>query len=636
MDVSRTGGQARTGRMSTLREPPTPRRRTRLQGAFGGALVALAAAGGLVVGLRSVAALDWGGVRSLLRLPRLPHDPLGLTWSSRVIWSDLLQSVALQRMGRVILALFLAAMVVALLNTLILLLEAGSSRRREVAVRAALGAPPRSLLRLFLADVRRLLSLALPLGLLLGLSAGGVIRAAWPGPLAPLGAVGATGTVAIGLLSAAAVASVAYVWVGLALGRSDHLSAELGAGERATDDPAAIFRRRVLSSFQMGVAGSVALATVALAKAVIVPGGIASSSATTVIAVSVPAVGTGGVGNGGGTAGPATAARSWQKLLARMAAVPGVEAESLSARGALVGLGVRDYATAQCGACVRGLMPAPFWGAVADHYAVAPGYFGMIGRKVVSGRAFQASDGPSAKKVAVVNETFAYTAFEKGDPLGHLVRLGHDLDSWYEVVGVVADEAPVVVGRDDVPRAQVYVSTLQQPPMQADLLLRGDDAAVRTAMDFLAADGYRPDQPRTLEEVRRSAAAPLAWIGRVAVGLALVTLLLALQGSHATALQVTRRRLRELAVRRAMGATDVRVLLFVLGGAARGALWGAALATFLGALWVALLQKTAAGVPSPGLESYVAMAALLVAVALAASLKAAREALAVAPAEAAA
>jgi putative ABC transport system permease protein len=633
MDVSRTRRHSRGGQDAGSGNPATPGDRSGLQGAFGGALVALAAGSGLVVGLRSVAALDWGGVHSLLRLPGLPHDGLGITWSSRVVWSDLLQSLALGRMGRVIVGLFLAAMVVALLNTLVLLLEAGSSRRREVAVRAALGAPPSTLVRLFLGDIRRLLSLALPLGLLLGLSAGGAIRAAWPGPLAALGLMSATGTVAVGLLAAAAVAAMAYVWTGVSLGRRADLSAELGAGERTTDDPAAIFRRRALSALQMGVAGSVALTTVALAKAVLVPDGMAPSSTTTVIPVTVSPTPVADAGDGSGTTA-GMAARAWQSLLARMAAVPGVEAESLSARGALVGLGVRDYATAQCGACIRGLMPAPFWGAVADHYAVAPGYFGMIGRRVVSGRAFQASDGPASKKVAVVNETFAYTAFEKGDPLGHLVRLGHDLDSWYEVVGVVANEAPAVVGRDDVPRAQVYVSTMQQAPTEADLLLRGDDGAVKAAMDILSTRGYRPEEPRTLQEVRRRAAAPLVWIGRLAVGLGIVTLLLALQGSHATALQVTRRRLRELAVRRVLGATDARILLFVLGGAARGAMWGAALATILGALWVALLQKTAAGVPSPGLEAYLAMSVLLVGAALAASLKATREALAVVPAEA--
>lgn len=632
MDLMRTGDTA----ASPTHAGAAGVRAPRLQGAFAGVLVALSAAAGLVVGLRSVVALDLGGVRPLLRLPVIPREGMGIEWTSRVVWPAQLQGVALERLSGVIVGLFLAAMAVALLNTLVLLAEAGASRRREVAVRAALGAPPGALLRLFVGDVRRLITLALTMGLLLGLTAGGALRGLWPGELVALAGLDAAGTVALGLLCVAGVAALAYVWVGLTLGRSVELAAELGAGERATDDPAAIFRRRALSALQMGAAGSVAMASIALALAVRAPSGAVSSVSTTVIPVTAPSVTRPG-GATGGSAAPAAVAASgaaWQTLLARLAKLPGLEAESVATPGTLVGLGVRDYATAQCGMCFNGEFLMPLWSVVADHFSVGPGYFALAGRRVVSGRGLTAADGPSAERVAVVNQTFARTAFEKGDPLGHMVHLGHGLEAWYEVVGVVADESPAVVGRGDVPRSQVFVSVLQQPLRHARVLLRGEPGTVRAATSILAAAGYAPGAPRSVVEVRHAAAAPLSWTGRVALALGLVTLLLALQGAHATALQVSRRRLRELAVRRALGAADLRMLLFVLGGSARGALWGSAVAVFFGALFVALLQKVAAGVPSPGPEAYVAMAALLVASSLLASLKAAREALTVTPAEA--
>lgn len=621
--------------MDVMREGDAPAPRTatgrgarpvRLQGAFGGALVALSGAAGLLVALRSVVALDLSGVRPLLELATLPREGMGLTWTPHVVWPAHLQHVALLRLAGVVEGLFLAAMAVAALNTLVLLAEAGGSRRHEVVVRYALGAPPRKLLGLLLGDVRRLLVLALVLGMLLGFAGGAALRILWPGRLAGVRVPEAAGTVALGFLALGGLAALAYVWVGLTLGRRKDLSAELGAGERATEDPAAIFRRRALSAIQMGAAGAVVLASAALALGVRAPGrassGASSAAAgaaapTSVIRVTAP----GGSGS------------AWQKLLVRLAKVPGIAAESVATPGTMVGLGVRDYATAQCGKCFNGQMLMPLWTVQADDYAVGPGYFKLTGRRVVAGRGLTAADGPSAKKVAVVNRTFASTAFEHGDPLGHLVHVGHGLDQWYEVVGVVADEAPAAVGKDDDARPEIYLSALQQPLRHARVLLRGSGAAVRAATAMLSGSGYAPDPPTTFAAVRRHAAAPLLWVGWVGLGLGLLTLLLALHGAHATALQVSRRRVRELAVRRVLGATDTRILLFILGGSARGALWGSALMAFFGALLVGLLQRAAAGIPSPGPGVYLAMVAMLVGASVLASLRAAREALAVEPAE---
>ncbi|MGD8321098.1 MAG: ABC transporter permease, partial [Gemmatimonadota bacterium] len=288
-------------------------------------------------------------------------------------------------------------------------------------------------------------------------------------------------------------------------------------------------------------------------------------------------------------------------------------------------------ATAQCGACVNGGLPAPFWGVVADHHAVAPGYFLATGTRVVAGRTFDLGDGADAPRVAVINRTFANTAFEKGDPLGHLIRLGSNLDAWYEVVGVVEDTDPAALGRDDRPRSAVYLSALQHPLTRAEVLLRGDEDAVAAALDALSAAGYRPGAPLTLARLRDREAAPLRWVGRLALVLGLLTLLLAMHGGYATALQVTRRRVRELGVRRVLGADDRRIVRLVLVGSARTALFGGALAAFFGALAVAFLRKSAGGVPPLGPGAYLGITALLVGAALLASIRAAREAMTVAP-----
>lgn len=583
---------------------------------WGGTVVALAAAVGSVVGLRSVVAVELPGIRNLLGLPSLPREAFGIHWSVRAAWPAQIQEAALGRLTGLLAALFLAAAGVALLNTLVLLFEAGASRRREVAVRAALGEGPSVLARRLLADVRRLVVTGLVLGLLLGLVWGGALRAAWPGVVADLGWLDATVSLMPALALMCALAVTAHVWTGVSVARGRTLARALLSGERATAAPGEAFQRRILAALQSGVAGAVTLAALALALGVGTSGSSATSAVTT-LATTVAA--------------PGEPGEAWRDLLQRLAGIPGLEAETLSTPGALVGLGIRDNATAQCGNCYRGLMYLPFWGAIADHHAVGPGFFGMAGMTLGDGRDITWADGPDAPRVAVVNRTFANTAFEDGEPLGRKIRVGSDLDAWYEVVGIVEDEPVLGVGGDDLARAAVYLSALQHPPARGSLLLQGSEAAVSAALDVAASRGFAPTEVQSVEEVRQGAQAPMQWLGRLGILLAMLTLALAVHGGHTTALQVARRRVKELAVRRALGATDGRIVRHVLAGAAGTALGGSAIAIFFGALFVALLRKVSGGVPPLAPGTYVGVVAVLMGAGLLASTRAAREAVSVEP-----
>jgi ABC-type antimicrobial peptide transport system permease subunit len=119
---------------------------------------------------------------------------------------------------------------------------------------------------------------------------------------------------------------------------------------------------------------------------------------------------------------------------------------------------------------------------------------------------------------------------------------------------------------------------------------------------------------------------PLRWTTRIALALALVTLVLALHGAHATSLVVTRRRVRELAVRRVLGATDRQILRDVLLGGAKTAMGGAVLAVLFGSGLVALLRKSTGDVPPLSVGSYLGVTALLVGALVGASLLASRRA----------
>ena len=152
-----------------------------------------------------------------------------------------------------------------------------------------------------------------------------------------------------------------------------------------------------------------------------------------------------------------------------------------------------------------------------------------------------------------------------------------------------------------------------------------------SALGVAAAMGFAPGDGETVGHVRREAEAPRGWLGGLGLVLAFLTLGLAVHGGHTTALQVARRRERELAVRRALGASDGRIVRHVLAGAAGTALGGSAVAVFLGALFVALLRKVIGGVPPLGPEAYLGVVVLLMGAGLVASAQAAREAVRVEP-----
>lgn len=627
--MSRRNGTSRL--TSTDRARSASASRARLQGAFGGALVALSSVAGMLIGARSIASVELPGVRSLLSVPPVPSVDLGVEWSHSAVWPAQLQDAALERMAGILLTLLLAAVAVAVLNALVLLAEAGASRRREMAVRAALGANPRRLLRHMVRDIRVLFMASLGLGMVLGVALGGALRASWPGTLASVGLLSAAGSIVVPLLAVAGLSSLGYVAVGWRVGSGKGLARALTSGARVTDDGRAVALRRALSAFQMAVAGSVLCGTVALARIGVTPtprpeGHAASSGrrsqapeeAATAAVVSVRVPG------GAGT-------HAWDAMLARLGRVPGLEAESLATPGALEGLGVRDDALAQCGQCVRGEFVLPLLSAVPAHHAVGPGFFAATGWKLEEGREFTSADGAGAPLVAIVNRAFANSSFENGRPLGHQIRIGTDPNAWYTVVGVVANATPPALGSGTRAPDAVYLSALQRPPAFADIVLRGRADPVRTAVGVLAAAGWAPGPVSTVRGRLEQAAAPLRWVALVSLGLAVLVLMLAMHGMHVTARQVTRRREHELAVRRVLGASDARVLRHALAGTLRSAAWGVYGSLLGGTLLVALLEKTSAGVTMMPPGAFVSIAALLAATALVASATAARDQLRVEP-----
>lgn len=535
-----------------------------------GAGLGFGAAVGLLVALRAVASLSPFGSRTRVQPFTTSTADLGIEWTQWALRPADFQLLATDALIRTLSVVVVACCVMSLLNAVILLAESASARRRETSIRFALGAAPR---RLVSENLRRIAVLGLAatsIGLVTGLIAGFALRQSWPGALLPwsdsvLGLadlallLGGSATVALG----AQLSGLGYV------ARPGRACDQLRAGRGVGAHPRELFVRSVLSVSHIAIAATALLVPLVLRAQ---PDAAASSRTS----------GDYWVLETDGAASPDP------DRLTTLAAIEGVNAATDSAPGALLGLGIRDLVVTECGNCSRGLFPAPLWNEVADHFAVGPGWFEAAGVELLEGRDFTHDDGAEAPLVAVVDRWLGNTAFEGADPIGRRLRVGSDHERWYTVVGVVESHAVPVLGEDGR-RGAVYLSTGQATAQDRLLVLSADEEALPLVEAALAAGGAAVRGVTSLTEYRERAAKPAAWLGSATVLLALLAAVLAAHGSWATARQMTRRRARDVAVRRALGATSTSIVRWLLVERLQLIGWGLFGFALLGTTAVALL-----------------------------------------------
>lgn len=541
--------------------------------------VGLASAVGALTGIRAIASVTAGGPTPLLRTETLPRVDHGLAWTDGALWPADFQMIGSDALVRSLVVMASCVLIVALLNTVVLLAEGASGRRQREAVRLALGIAPRAHLRALLRPIAVIGGAAAGLGVVAGLAAGSAMRASWPGSLAPLasGAPGAIDTI-VGLILAVCVV-VGAQSSGLRYVRRPGAAASLlRSGGRAGDEPAAVFARSALSVAHVAVAASALL--VALLSRATLPDPVESgpSDETRVLALS------------------GTSDRPLGSLLGELREAEGVTSVSDSAPGALVGLGLRDLVVTECGNCWRSMLPAPLWSALADHHVVGPDWFDHAGVEIVAGRTFAEVDATEIGPVAVVDELLAATAFEDGEAIGRRLRVGRDYETWYTVIGIVADHSRPVVGEDGR-RETVYLSSRQLHVQDPRVILRASDDGLDEAMRIVEAAGMEVTFAGGLSEYRMRHSDAFRWLGVVGSVLALLALLLAGHGTWMASLQSTRRRRAEFALRQAVGAKPGDLIALALkeriGIVAWGLLGFALLGTTLSAL---MLSESSVGV----------------------------------------
>jgi putative ABC transport system permease protein len=200
-------------------------------------------------------------------------------------------------------------------------------------------------------------------------------------------------------------------------------------------------------------------------------------------------------------------------------------------------------------------------------------YFDAMGIPVVRGRGFTEDDRLGGPSVAVVNRALEQKLFSGEDPIGRRVRMGSSATSpWTTIVGVVGSVRHGSL--EEAPRPELYVSGRQNPPVSPFVVVRtsGDPARLiaATRNEIRSVDPTTPIfDMKPMAEILSDSISERRFVLLLVGAFAVVALMMAAVGVYGVmALAVSERRV-EVGVRMAMGARPSQILSLVLGQAAR-------------------------------------------------------------------
>ena len=266
-----------------------------------------------------------------------------------------------------------------------------------------------------------------------------------------------------------------------------------------------------------------------------------------------------------------------------------------------------------------------------NHLEIDAGYFDVLRIPLLAGRAIARTDDARAPRVAVVNETFAQRFWPKGSALGHTLRMQ---GQQFTIVGVARDAK--YASLTEATPALAYFSLAQQPQPKQVLIVRASTDARALAPEIQRAmrsvdEGIPRGIVTPLREAMALGLLPQRVAALVTGALGVVGLLLATVGLYGIIAYSASRRSREIGIRLALGARREDVLGMVVREGMRLTTVGVGIGLLLAAAATRLIVGFLFGVsPLDGL-TYVAMTAGFVAVALLASWLPARRAAATDP-----
>jgi putative ABC transport system permease protein len=263
----------------------------------------------------------------------------------------------------------------------------------------------------------------------------------------------------------------------------------------------------------------------------------------------------------------------YQQALEKLQSVPGIQSAAVTSQLPLGGI-VDGYGVHAEGK----LSPNPEMDPSADRYAVSPGYLGTMHIPVLRGRAFTDQDRTDSGMVVLINQTLASRVWPNEDPIGKRVKVGGMDGPWRTIVGVVGDV--LHAGLDAPHTMQVYV------PQRQWFVESGMVLVVRTAGNPLSMVASVRDaiaqvdkgQPvfkfADMDMVMAESVAQRRFTVFLLTAFAATALMLAALGVYGVVSYFVSMRRQEIGIRMALGATPAAVLDLVLSYGMKLALTG--------------------------------------------------------------
>ncbi|MGH9848029.1 MAG: ADOP family duplicated permease, partial [Blastocatellia bacterium] len=313
----------------------------------------------------------------------------------------------------------------------------------------------------------------------------------------------------------------------------------------------------------------------------------------------------------------ASAIAFYDQFLDQIKSLPGVQ--SVAIRSYIPIAAEEDYANKSFS--IEGRLTDLADQPLAFYNRVSPDLFHTMGIPILKGRPFDKQDVKTAQNVIIINETLVRRDFPGEDPIGKRItnKTNPKEEDWATVVGIVKDTKPRAL--DGASVAEMYVPFAQQPASSMAFIIRttskpeGIIAAVRQT-----AQSLDKDQPvhgiRTLESVMSEAVATPRFRTFLLGVFAAVALILAMVGIYGVMSYAVTQRTHEIGIRLALGAQSADVLRLVVGQGLKLVALGVALGLLAALVLTQLMKRLLFEVSAADPVTFASIAALLALVAL--------------------
>ena len=525
-------------------------------------------------------------------------------------------------------------LLIACANVAHMLLARAASRQKELAVRTALGARRLRVIRQVLTENLLLAAVGGALGLLLAYAGTRALVVLSPADIPRVESVAIDAKVVLFLLAVTVFTSIAFGLVPALQASDVNLTDTLKENSRGSSD--SVRRNRLRSIL---VASEFALAlTLLIAAGLMIRSFAALESLDPglnphgVLSMIVPVAGS-------NEADPGRRAIFYRQMLERVRSLPGVESAAGINHLPIAGdLWDRSFR-------VEGRpTPGPANLPSAIYRVATPNYFQTMGIRFLQGRDISDVDTATAPPVVVINETMARTYWPNQNALGQRIAFATETTPiWITVVGIVKD--PMLHDWTGNPYPELYLSAFQDTDFLGitgthanyiTLVLRsaGDPAAITSSVKsaIWSFDANLPiSNVLTMDDVVAQANAQPRFEMLLLSVFAGVAMLLAAVGIYGVMSYSVARRTHEIGVRISLGAARADVLMLVIRQGLILALTGSAVGIVSALMLARLMTKLLYGVAPTDPVTFIGVATLLIAVALAACWAPARRAMRVDP-----